>query len=148
MGAARWLRTPRSRRHRRACRLDRRPGKWRDHGAGAWFFVAYFAILLFNGVIFLVVAALELALVGDELIWQAPVRGGSIRTDDLRFVRPFGPFGVLAVVGTASGPRALVWATAGFADFMEAVVAAAPHVKVRHGSYQRTGDWLAGRPRR
>lgn len=108
------------------------------------FVLAWIAALGWNAYWFLLRLCYRLDLQDDTLRWRAPLRSGHAPLAGLRALRPARLSPNIAVFEFVDGPRVLVLARRGFADFSAGVQAAAPQAVVRMSWYIRLTERLPG----
>jgi hypothetical protein len=108
------------------------------------FVLAWIAVLCWNAYWFLLRLCYRVDLQDGILRWRAPLRSGNAPLVGLRALRPGRLSPNIAVFEFVDGPRVLVLARRGLADFAARVQAAAPQAVVRTSWYTRLTERLPG----
>jgi hypothetical protein len=108
------------------------------------FLLVWIAVLGWNAYWFLLRLCYRLDLQDGILRWRAPLRSGHAPLVGLRALRPGRLSPTIAVFEFVDGPRVLVLAMRGLAEFAARVQAAAPQAVVRIGWYIRLIERLPG----
>jgi hypothetical protein len=112
--------------------------------AGVAFGVAWGVLIPWNVGLYLWKTAGYLAISGEALAWQTPLRSGTFPLREIVEVRPWQVRSAIAVIATADGGRLYVPAQKGFAPFTEQLANRLPGTPIDPGGYARLAQRLSG----